>query len=313
MARIVWSCIILLTAFHSGAWGQERAGTARSADPPRLDKNALESYARYLYMWGPRIRIRVYDPEPSALPALYKVRVVGATDYTQEEHVFYVAPDGRRAFQGPVYDLAGDPFEAERTVLAAGRYPSYGPVNAPVHVVVFFDFQCEACGEHSRALRGELRHDYPNEVRVTARELPLVELHDWAKTASIAGRCVYQEREDAYWLFYDWIFGRQSTTSAGNIQSALHEFWTLNGLNRERMESCMQSPAAARAVDDSVAAAHALSVNGTPSTFVNGRRLRDGASWRELKRAIDFALQRSKAGPNADCNCTVEGRAAEPK
>ena len=69
----------------------------------------------------------------------------------------------------------------------------------------------------------------------------------------------------------------------------------------------MDTKATEAEVDKSVAEAHDLKVNGTPTLFVNGRRLPPQAAWSDLRQVIDQEIDYQKVAKNAgeDCGCLV--------
>ena len=76
-------------------------------------------------------------------------------------------------------------------------------------IVEFSDFQCPYCKEEAKMLRQNLIQTYPKQVRLYFKDFPLENMHPWAKAAAIAGRCVFQQKTDAFWEYHDWIFAHQ--------------------------------------------------------------------------------------------------------
>ena len=67
------------------------------------------------------------------------------------------------------------------------------------------------------------------------------------------------------------------------------------------------------------AEAKALSVDATPTLFINGRRIAQTIDWPNLRSIIDYEIEYQKTAKNAgeDCGCElkldVPGLATQPK
>src|SRR5438552_13880822 len=93
--------------------------------------------------------------------------------------------------------------------------PTLGNPNATVTLVEYSDFECPVCRNLHDALRG-LLPNYDGKVRVVFKDFPIEQLHPWARTAAIAGRCAYQQNPMAFWKMYDFIYDNQEIISAAN-------------------------------------------------------------------------------------------------
>ncbi len=56
---------------------------------------------------------------------------------------------------------------------------------------------------------------YP-QVRVVFKDFPLTQIHPWAMTAALAGRCTYQMNPEAFWKFHDAVYDNQDLISPAN-------------------------------------------------------------------------------------------------
>src|SRR4029079_2362435 len=63
--------------------------------------------------------------------------------------------------------------------------PARGPVNAPVTLVMFGDFQCSACSRTHPILQKVIT-EFPGKIRFVARDSPLESLHENAYRAALA-------------------------------------------------------------------------------------------------------------------------------
>jgi len=257
-----------------------------------LDKATLESYLRHVDIYRGQVTFKIDDPKPSAdLPGFSEVTVHltfqgGAT----KDDLYYVSPDGQTIFRGDVYNLHKSPFQANLDKLTLKDQPSFGPANAPVTVVEFGDLECPDCKMEAPLLRHNVPETFPGKVRIVFKNYPLESVHPWARAAAIAGRCVYRQGEPAFWRFYDWMYDTQEQITAENLNAKIVEWAGQNGLNSVDLGRCMDTKATESEVDQSIAEGHALGIHGTPTLFINGRKI-GGLEWQDLQLVINLELQ----------------------
>jgi protein-disulfide isomerase len=171
--------------------------------------------------------------------------------------------------------------------------PSLGEAKAPVTLVEYSDFECPVCRNLHDALRGMLP-TYAGKIRVVFKDFPIEQIHPWARTAAIAGRCAYQQDPKAFWKMYDLIYDNQDLISAANAYDKMMEFASRAGLNAETFKACLSSPQATAEVDASIENGKLVGVRSTPTVFVNGRPLA-GADPHALQQYLDFEANKLKA------------------
>jgi protein-disulfide isomerase len=300
------SCLSLAAAilFAMAAPGQtDKKKTA-------LDKPTLEAYVRHLYVMDSRINMQISDPKPSTqLPGFLEVTVHAWAGQQSQDFPFFLSKDGSKILQGTVYDTASNPFKNDLEKLKTESEPSLGTPGAPVVIVEFSDFQCPYCKEEAKMLRQNLLSAYPTQVRLYFKTFPLESLHPWARTAAIASRCVYQQQPGAFWTFHDWIFEHQADIKPENLKEKIME-WAKGEKQIDGMQlgQCIDQKATDAQVAKNLEEGKALAVGGTPTLFVNGRRIPNTIDWPNLRNIIDYEINYQKTAKNAgeDCGCEVK-------
>jgi protein-disulfide isomerase len=285
------------------------AGSAialRAGDTSALDKSTMEQYVRHLFVWGPQIQVNVADPKPAAdLPGFKEVMVTATAGQASQEEIFFVSNDGKRIIRGTVYDVAKNPFDADKEKLKTDMQPSFGAAGAPVVAVVFSDFQCGYCKEEAKVLRQNVTSTYPDQVRVVFKDYPLEPIHPWAKPAAIAGRCIFRQKPAAFWDYHDWIFEKQAEITVENLKDKVAEWAKTKAIEPIQLAACMENKATEAEVTRSQTEGRALGVNSTPTMFINGRRLVGNVVWPQLKQIIDHELEYQKKHSSAEKCCEV--------
>jgi protein-disulfide isomerase len=292
----VLSALMCLPArLHAQSAGSASAASRSGpgAAPTPLQKT-VEAYLRHLYAFGPEVQLTVSAPKESEVPGLLETTVDLKEGENSQTAKFYVSKDGKYLVRGEISDLSKDPLAENRARIKMKDAPSLGDAKATVTLVEFSDFECPVCRSLHDVLRGMLPN-YP-QVRVVFKDFPL-DMHPWARTAALAGRCAYQQDPKAFWKVYDQIYDQQEVISASNAWSKMADFAGQAGLNPEGFKACMASPEAAAAVDASRANGQELEVKSTPTVFVNGRRL-VGADQHAIEQYIQYELAQQKPAKN---------------
>jgi protein-disulfide isomerase len=270
-----------------GSGAQAPASQLSPAAASMLQQRA-EEYLRNLYAWGLEFEVKVAAPKPTAVPDLYEMTVEVSLKGQSDSAVVYLTRDGRYMLRGELSDMNADPFAAVREKLVFDGSPSKGPANAPVVIVEFGDFQCPSCRQLETVLR-RLLSEYP-QVRLVFKDFPLEQIHPWAMTAALVGRCAYQQSPDAFWKVHDLIYDNQERITAETAYDKLLELGVDAGLDSSALRTCVADPKTAEAVRKSIAEGSSLGVNGTPTTFVNGREV-VGPNEALLRQYITFAVK----------------------
>ena len=274
---------------------QSRPPTANAtATAPSATQKQIEAYLRNVYAFGPDIQLSVGPLMNTAVEGILETSIDVVIEGNKQTVKFYVSKDGKFLFRGDMSDMTKDPLAETRAQIQMNDAPSVGDKNAPVTLVEYSDFQCPVCKSLHDLLRGMLPN-YAGKVRVVFKDFPLEQIHPWARTAAIAGRCAYQQDPRAFWKVYDLIYDNQELISAANAWAKMADYASQSGLNPDAFKNCMASPEPASAVDASRENGKLLEVGSTPTVFVNGRRL-VGADQRLLEQYIAYELARPGSG-----------------
>lgn len=261
-----------------------------SAEEEQILK-ATELFVRDLYAWGPDYKLKLGPLSQSAAAEFYKVPIQVTFNGQSDNGEVFVSKDGKTVLRGDIFDLHGDPYAQVRAHLHIDGNPSMGPDNALVTLVEFADFECPHCREFSDNVAA-IRQKFP-QIRLIYKDYPLVDIHPWAETAAVAGRCAYMQSPAAFWKMHDAIFKNQDNITPDN---AWDEFNTLakdERLDTDAFKSCLSSTEAAKAVEANRADAITLGVSSTPTVYVNGRPV-VGGDPATVEQYIQYELNKTK-------------------
>jgi protein-disulfide isomerase len=256
-----------------------------------LDKATFENYLRRVELFRGDVKFKIDDPRPSKyLPGYSEVLVHLIFESAERDELFYVSADGQTIVRGDVFNLGKSPFQSNLDKLTLTDQPSFGPADAPVTIVEFGDFECPDCKMEAPILRRDLPEALGGKVRVYFKNYPLDSVHPWARAAAIAGRCVYQQGQPAFWKFYDWDYENQDQITAENLNMKVLAWAGENGIDTVKLGQCLDTKATEPEVNRSIAEGRALGIQGTPTLFINGRRI-GGLTWPDLQLVINKELE----------------------
>jgi Na+/H+ antiporter NhaA len=182
-----------------------------------------------------------------------------------------------------IVDLA-EPFDPERDHVR-------GPVEAPVTVVEYGDFECPYCGQAEPVVR-ELLRDF-GDVTYVWRHLPLNDVHPNAQQAAEAAEAAAEQ--GAFWEMHDLLLDHQDALGFDDLLGYAEQL----GLDVARFEEDLRTRAGARRVAEDVDSADLSGVSGTPTFFINGIRHYGAYDIATLSGAVKTARARELVRPSA--------------
>jgi len=150
--------------------------------------------------------------------------------------------------------------------LRIGNAPVFGLKDAPVTIVEFSDFQCPYCAKLDPVLKQVLAK-YPKEVKLVFKFFPLP-FHKLAMPASKAALAAGKQQK--FWEYHDELMKNYNQLS----EQKLVEIGKKIGLDMKRFIRDRQDPHWVNFIRDDMQEAAKNQVRGTPTVFVNGRRMR---------------------------------------
>lgn len=312
MKLIAYSVLVVFSGIAPLIWAQTPASkpAAPSARKTALDKPTFEAYVRHLELFVPELQLKIDDPKPSTLPGFLDVIVHLSYNGNPIKDIPYlVSNDGKRIIRGTVLDIDQNPFKTQTDIIRTDLQPSFGTPGAQLVLVMFSDFECPLCKEEAKVLRQNLLKSFPTQVRVYFKDYPLEAIHPWAKTAAIAGRCVFRQNPAAFWDYFDWMYEHQgdSDITPATLKQKVLDFAATKQLDTAKLGTCIDTRATDAEVNKSMAEGRALQIDATPTIFLNGRPVVGNLPWQNLENLIKFELEYQKVAANAgEKCCTVE-------
>jgi protein-disulfide isomerase/uncharacterized membrane protein len=158
----------------------------------------------------------------------------------------------------------------------------------PVQLVMFSSFECPACKIVSEYLHQVMTDRFQGKLNIIYKHFPLgtacnprVEQDQYPQACAAARAAEAAKHENAFWPFHDALLAADLSESNNPIERVALEM----GLTMETFDELCKADITRKKVQQDVELGNRLGVAGTPTIFINGRRIKH----RSLQ-AIDLLL-----------------------
>lgn len=155
-----------------------------------------------------------------------------------------------------------------------------GPVDAPLTLVEYADFECPFCARATGMAR-EVREHFGDDLRYVLRHLPLPDVHPHAEAAAVAAEAAAVQGR--FWDMHDMLFLHQDQLETEDLAG----YAAALGLDVERFLRDLGDEQLARRVREDAVGAEASGARGTPTFFIGTQRHIGPYDARALTRALE--------------------------
>ncbi|HEX6547981.1 MAG TPA: thioredoxin domain-containing protein [Candidatus Dormibacteraeota bacterium] len=173
---------------------------------------------------------------------------------------------------------AHPPVDAAIPDLGAGDH-HLGDLNAPLHLIEYGDYQCPFCALAHPGVTDLIRR-HGSDLVFAFRHFPLVSQHPHAWLAACAAEAA--ARQGRFWEMHNHLLSHQHELTHDDLATHARAL----GLDMDQFERDLMDNQVAELVrEDALGGVHG-GVRGTPTFFVNGRRLEGGYREDEIEAAL---------------------------
>ncbi len=165
--------------------------------------------------------------------------------------------------------------------------PSTGPATAKVTVVEVTDFQCPYCSRANTTMK-QVKETYGDDVRIVVKQNPL-SFHQHAHLAAQAALAAHEQGK--YWEMHHKLFENTKALERPSLEKYAQEL----GLDLGRFKAALDSQKHKDQIDAEQRMAVSLGAGGTPSFFINGRKVVGAQPLERFKQVIDEELKKADA------------------
>jgi protein-disulfide isomerase len=166
-----------------------------------------------------------------------------------------------------------------------------GKVGGQVTLVEYVDFECEACAAFFPLVK-QLEKDFSNDLQIVIRYFPLPG-HRNGMPAALAVEAAGQQGK--FFEMHDLLYteqkkwGEKPTPTPEVFEAYAQQL----GLDMEKFKVAVNSPETKARVERDIESGKALGNTGTPSFYLNGKKLQPN-SYDEFKKAVQAEIDASK-------------------
>ena len=162
-----------------------------------------------------------------------------------------------------------------------------GAEDAPVKVVEFSDYRCGFCRVFYHETLYQLNEHYGDAIQFVYRDYPI--FGELSLNAAIAAECAGDQ--GAFWEFHNLVFDSQSLEQAPDLtQETLAVMAESLELDVEAWQVCFASREAYDEIVIDALSAQEWGVTGTPTFFINGKRMVGAQPLENFLTVIDAEL-----------------------
>ena len=181
-----------------------------------------------------------------------------------------------------------------RVFLGVDDDPMLGKSDAKVLIIEFGDYQCPSCRAFWQDVEPRLKKEYidPGKAKLVFRDYPIVQIHPEALMAAEAVDCAGDQNK--YWEFHDKVFREQYNKGDDLIRFKAADLkkWAKDiKLDSTKFDQCLDTEKFKEEILKDKADGDAVSVQGTPTFFINGRVIGGAQPYPAFKNLIDELLK----------------------
>lgn len=267
--KILAGCLLTLAV----AIGTDAQAVPDSGQDNRIEWNLQQNWpttgktldmvhsldGKFVYILSDKPSVQVFSSQGQLLGTIPVEDGISAIDIAPQGEMLYLINNKTQTFSA-----IGVSFVADIDITGS---PVKGPVDAPVTMVLFTDFECPYCSKIVPLLEQVLERNSQT-VKLIFKNMPL-KFHKMAQPSARAALAAQEQGK--FWEFHDRLFEAQNTLSKETINKI-----ALNlNLDIQKFEQDMASPKIQAQINQDLMAAEKAGVTGTPTVFINGRLLKE--------------------------------------
>lgn len=154
-----------------------------------------------------------------------------------------------------------------------------GPVDAPIKLLEYGDYECPYCGEAYSVVKA-IQKQLGNRLCFAFRNFPLVNSHPHAERAAEAAEAA--GAQGRFWEMHDMLYENQEALEDQDLATYASNL----GLDAKRLMKDLEAGTYTARVRQDFRSGARLDVNGTPSFFINGMRYDGSNDFDDLLAAL---------------------------
>ncbi len=168
------------------------------------------------------------------------------------------------------------------------RGPGLKDTSSKVTLIEYSDFQCPACASYHPVIK-QIEKDFPT-LNVVYRHFPLPQHANARLAAQVAEAAGAQGK---FWEMHDLLFENQSIWSEEKNPAGVFEAYAKKlGLDLDKFRTDANAQASKTKIDSDVQSVD-KEISGTPTFFINNKKIENPRNYDEFRSVIEKAISNS--------------------
>lgn len=185
--------------------------------------------------------------------------------------------DANASSSATAVDLSAGGKDQNRLIAEKPGRPQLGNASSSLVIVEFADFQCQTCLSEFPIIR-EISNAYAKDILFIFRNYPVIDQN--SMMFAQAGLCANEQGK--FWPFHDRLYAKQGQLAT---LEDFKQVAVMSGLDWNKLQACVNTEKYKAQLMEDMSDALDLGVRGTPTFFVNGKKLEGAitkAVWQEI-------------------------------
>lgn len=168
-----------------------------------------------------------------------------------------------------------------------------GNNSANVVLVEYGDYQCPYCAQYYPTVKSAVA-EFKDQIKFQFRNFPLTNSHPNAFAASRAAEAA--ALQDKFWEMHDALYqpsNNQAWSQASNPNTYFEQYAKEIGLNLAQYKKDFASSQVNDIINADMAEGTRLGITGTPSFFLNGKKIEISNDLKSFQKVINEAIAQS--------------------
>jgi protein-disulfide isomerase len=175
-----------------------------------------------------------------------------------------------------------------------------GQGKANVTLVEYGDYECPFCGQYYPIVK-QVEQEFDQQIHFQFRNFPLVSIHQNAFAGARAAEAAAMQNK--FWEMHDLLYQTQTQWSQSSSPTTyFNQYAQQLGLNVTQFKTDYDSDKVNNLINADMAAGNKLSINGTPTFYLDGKQVQVGQSVQAFEQIINAEI--AKKAPQASTSST---------
>ncbi|MEK7129080.1 MAG: thioredoxin domain-containing protein [Patescibacteria group bacterium] len=162
-----------------------------------------------------------------------------------------------------------------------------GAVNSKVSLIEYGDFQCPACAAYE-PIAQKLQNDFKDDLVFSYRHFPLTQIHQNALSSAKASEAAGLQNK--FWEMHDLLYmNQQEWSTVIKSKEIFIGYAKTLGLDVSKFSQDLELKSIDEKIKSDYESGIKLGVQGTPTFFLDGKKIDNPRSYEDFKKLIELA------------------------